>query len=261
MTLAAQRVEETLGMDKLAYTAASGLRARLAAQAAIANNMANASTTGFRADRATFDRLQLSGPGFADREAAGEEVTDCDRTPGAIQQTGRNLDVAATDDSWIAVQATDGTEAYTRRGDLAVAPSGVLQTGDGYPVMGASGGPITVPPYDSLSITPDGSISIVPQGGDPKSPQVIDQIKLVSAKGTQTSKGLDNLLHVTGGGDLPQDMDAKVESGALEGSNVDMTQALVDMIDNQRSYEISAKMLKSANDIDQSGTSVMRLQS
>ena len=130
-------------MDKLVYTAASGLKARLGAQAAIANNMANASTTGFRADRAVFDRLQLDGPGFADRAPAGEEVTDCDRTPGTIQQTGRDLDIAVTGDAWIAVQGSDGTEAYTRRGDLEVAPSGVLQTGDGFPVMGSTG-PITV---------------------------------------------------------------------------------------------------------------------
>ena len=247
-------------MDKLIYTAASGLRARLSAQGAIANNMANASTTGFRADRAMFDRVEVQGPGFADRAPAGEEVTDCDRTAGAVQQTGRALDVAVTGDAWISVQAADGSEAYTRRGDLEVAPSGVLQTGDGYPVMGGSG-PITVPPYDSLSIAADGTLSIVPQGGDPKAPQTLDQIKLADAKGSTTVKGLDNLLRVKGGGALPQDMDAKVQGGALEGSNVNMTQALVDMIDNQRSYEVEANMMKSAKDMDESGASVMRLPS
>ena len=247
-------------MDKLVYTAASGLRARLGAQAAIANNMANANTTGFRADRAVFDRLQLDGPGFADRAPAGEEVTDCDRTSGALEQTGRDLDVAVTGDAWIAVQATDGSEAYTRRGDLEVAPSGVLQTGDGYPVMGGSG-PITVPPYSSLKIAGDGTISIVPQGGDPKNPQVLDRIKLASAKGSQTAKGQDNLLHVHGGGVLPDDLDATVQSGAVEGSNVNMTQMLVAMIENQRSYEVEANMMKSAKDMDESGASTMRLPS
>lgn len=247
-------------MDKLVYTAASGLKARLGAQAAIANNMANASTTGFRADRAVFDRLQLDGPGFADRAPAGEEVTDCDRTPGAIQQTGRDLDVAVTGSAWIAVQASDGGEAYTRRGDLEVAPSGVLQTGDGYPVMGGSG-PITVPPYSSLKIAGDGTISIVPPGGDPKAPQVLDRIKLVSDKGSATVKGMDNLLRVKGGGTLPDDLDATVQSGAVEGSNVNMTQALVDMIENQRSYEVTASLMKSAKDMDESGASLMRLPS
>jgi flagellar basal-body rod protein FlgF len=250
-------------MDKLVYTAATGLRAHMAAQAAIANNMANASTTGFRADRVVFDRILLKGGGstLEARMPTSEEVTDADRTPGAIQSTGRPLDEAvAGNTDWLAVQAADGSEAYTRRGDLEVAPSGVLQTGDGYIVQG-QGGPITVPPHDSLTIAADGSISIVPQGGDPKNPQVIDRLKLVSTKGADTVKGLDNLLRVRGGGALPANLDAKVQGGALEGSNVNMTQALVDMIENQRSYEVQANLMKSAKDMDESSTSVMRLPS
>ncbi|WP_242138186.1 MULTISPECIES: flagellar basal-body rod protein FlgF [unclassified Sphingomonas] len=247
-------------MDKLVYTAATGLKAHLASQAAIANNMANASTTGFRADRVVFDRLSLKGSPLESREPTSGDVLDADRSSGAIQQTGRSLDVAITGDSWLAVQSPDGSEAYTRRGDLQVAPSGVLQTGDGFPVMG-SGGPITVPPAQSIAISADGTVSIVPQGGDAKNPQVIDQLKLANPTGTKTVKGLDNLLYVKGGGTLPQDLDAKVESGALEGSNVNMTQALVDMIENQRSYEVSANMMKSAKDMDESAASVMRLPS
>lgn len=248
-------------MDKLVYTAATGLKAHMAAQAAIANNMANVSTTGFRADRVVFDRLELKGGGsrFEARAPAAEEITDADRTVGALVQTGRNLDVALTGNtSWIAVQAPDGTEAYTRRGDLTVTASGTLQTGDGYLVMG-SGGPITVPPYTSLSIGADGGISIVPQGGTATDTQVIDTIKMVSDKGSQTVKGLDNLMHVRGGGVLPQDMDAKMVSGTLEQSNVNMTQVLVDMIENQRSYEVQANLLKEAKTMDESASSVMRM--
>lgn len=247
-------------MDKLVYTAASGLKAHLASQAAIANNMANASTIGFRADRVVFDRLSLQGSAFDTRTPASAEVIDADRKAGTIQQTGRPLDVAVTGDSWIAVQATDGTEAYTRRGDLEVAPSGVLQTGDGFPVIGSSG-PITVPPAQSVSISSDGQISIVPIGGDASKPEVIDTIKIAAAKGSETVKGTDNLLYVKGGGVLPTDLDGKVESGALEGSNVNMTQALVDMIENQRSYEVQANLMKSAKDMDESSASVMRLPS
>jgi flagellar basal-body rod protein FlgF len=249
-------------VDKLVYTAATGLRAHMAAQAAIANNMANGSTTGFRADRVVFDRIELKGGGaqIAARMPSAEEVTDADRTAGAIQQTGRPLDVAVAGDAWIAVQAADGQEAYTRRGDLEIAPSGVLQTGDGHPVIG-SGGPITLPPYQSLTIAGDGTISIIPQGGDAQNPQVIDKLKLADTKGSDTIKGLDNLLRVRGGGTLPEDLDAKVQGGAIEGSNVNMTQALVDMIENQRSYEVQANMMKSAKDMDESGASLMRLPS
>jgi flagellar basal-body rod protein FlgF len=246
-------------MDKLVYTAATGLRAHMAAQAAIANNMANASTTGFRADRVVFDQLKLSGGGatLEARAPTSEEVTDADRSPGVVQTTGRPLDVAMDgNDTWLAVQAADGSEAYTRRGDLQVSASGMLETGDGFIVQGGSG-PISLPPYKSLSIAADGSISIVPAaGGDP---QIVDKLKLVSTKGTDTVKGLDNLLKVRGGGVLPDDADATVTSGALEGSNVNMTQALVDMLENQRAYEVEANMMKEAKTMDESSTSVMRL--
>ncbi|USU13668.1 flagellar basal body rod protein FlgF [Sphingomonadaceae bacterium OTU29THOMA1] len=250
-------------MDKLVYTAATGLRAHMQAQAAIANNMANVSTTGFRADRVVFDRIELKGGGaqLEARAPTSEEVTDADRAPGAIQSTGRALDVAITGNTdWLAVQAGDGSEAYTRRGDLEIAPSGVLQTGDGFIVQGQSG-PITIPPHDSLGIAADGTITIVPQGGDVRNPQVLDRLKLVDTKGSVTLKGMDNLLRVKGGGTLPANMDAKVQSAALEGSNVNMTQALVDMIENQRSYEVQANLMKSAKDMDESSTSVMRLPS
>ena len=245
-------------MDKLVYTAATGLKARMASQAAIANNMANASTIGFRADRVVFDSLQLNGSALSTRTTTSESVVDADRKPGAIIQTGRPLDVAVTGDNWIAVQAPDGSEAYTRRGDLKVAPTGVLETGDGFPVMG-SGGPITVPPASSISIGPDGTVSIIPAGGQAKDAQALDKIKLVSTKGSDTAKGLDNLLHVRGGGVLPDDMDAKVQGGALEGSNVDMTQSLVDMIENQRAYEVQANLMKEAKSMDEDGASVMRV--
>jgi len=251
-------------MDKLVYTASTGMRAHMAAQTAIANNMANASTIGFRADRVVFDRIDLKGGGaaFEARMPTAEEVTDADRAPGTIQHTGNALDIAiATSSAWLAVQAPDGSEAYTRRGDLEVTASGVLQTGDGYPVIGQNG-PVTVPPYNSMTVAPDGTLSIVPLGAGPDTqPQVIDRIKLADTRGTQTVKGLDNLLRVKGGGAMPQDMDATVQSGALEGSNVNMTQTLVDMIENQRSYEVQANLMKEAKSLDENSASLMRLPS
>ncbi|MBN8807996.1 MAG: flagellar basal-body rod protein FlgF [Sphingomonas sp.] len=248
-------------MDKLIYTAASGLKARMGAQAAIANNMANASTIGFRAEKVDFDALMLKGDGFDSRQPTSEQVKDFDRSAGTIISTGRNLDIAIPGDQWMAVQAADGSEAYTRRGDLNVSASGVLETGDGFPVMGSGGAPITVPPAASISIASDGTLSIIPAGGDAKNPQVIDRIKFASPKGSQTVKGLDNLVRVKGGGALPTDEDATCESGMLEQSNVNMTQALVDMMENQRAYEVQANLMKSTKDMDESGASVMRMPS
>jgi flagellar basal-body rod protein FlgF len=247
-------------MDKLVYTALSGLRGRLSAQAAIANNMANATTVGFKAEKLDFDTLTIvGGAKLQSRANSSEQVIDADRSAGAVVETGRKLDIALNGDAWMAVQGTDGQEAYSRRGDLQVSDSGLLVTGDGFPVMGGAGAPITVPPNDGLSITPDGSVTIVPEGGRADQPQVIDRIKLVSTEGTQTVKGLDNLLHVKGGGALPDDLNATVTAGSLEQSNVNMTQALVDMIENQRSYEVAAKLLSTGKDLDEAGASIMRV--
>jgi flagellar basal-body rod protein FlgF len=124
-----------------------------------------------------------------------------------------------------------------------------------------SGGPITVPPYQSIAIAGDGTVSIVPPGGDPGQPEVLDRIKLESPQGSNTVKGLDNNLHVKGGGILPPDLDATVQSGTLEQSNVNLTQALIDMIENQRSYEVQANLLKEAKTMDEQTASLMRLPS
>jgi flagellar basal-body rod protein FlgF len=250
-------------MDRLVYTAMSGLKGHMASQATIANNIANASTIGYRADKVDFEQLLLKGANgeLESRSPSSEEVRDMDRRAGAILATGRPLDIAVETDTWIAVQGPDGTEAYTRRGDLQVTAAGTLQTGDGLPVLGATG-PITVPPSQSLEITSDGRVMIVPQGSPAGTPQQeVGQIKLASPAGSNTVKGIDNLLHVRGGGVLPTDMTARVRSGALEQSNVNLTQALVDMIENQRSYEVQAGMLKQAKEMDESSANLMRVQS
>jgi flagellar basal-body rod protein FlgF len=245
-------------MDKLVYTALSGLRGHMSAQAAIANNIANASTIGYRADKVQFDSLQLTGPALETRMPSTERVIDADRTAGAFVSTGRKLDVAMTGDGWLAVQGSDGEEAYTRRGDLQISESGLLTTGDGMPVMG-NGGPITIPPNQGVSFAVDGSVLIVPVGGTADNPTLVDRLKLVSPKGTDTVKGLDNLLHVKGGGTLPDDLNATVHTGMLEQSNVNLTQALVDMIENQRSYEVQARLLTTTKDMDEGGSSLLRL--
>ncbi len=183
-----------------------------------------------------------------------------DRRAGTIVETGQPLDVAIATDNWFAVQAADGTEAYTRRGDLKVGASGLLENGEGRPMIG-NNGPITLPPYQSIAVAEDGTVSIMPVGAEPGSaPQIIDRLKLVSDQGSRTVKGLDNQLHVRGGGVLPVDLDAKVRVGALEQSNVNLTQALVDMIENQRAYEVQANLLKEAKQMDESAASLMRVQ-
>lgn len=245
-------------MDRLVHTALTAMRGAMARQTAVANNLANVNTVGFRAEIANATSQWLNGETFKSRAQQAEQVLGADMGQGAVTQTGNPLDVALDGDALLAVQAPDGSEAYTRRGDLKLTDTGLVTTGDGHPVIG-EGGPLTLPPYDSLSIAKDGGIWIVPQGGEASQPQRVDGLKLVSAKGSSIAKGTDNLFRETNDGALPQDPFATVTGGAIEGSNVNSTQALVQMIEASRAWETQVKMIDTAKQIDDGGASLMRL--
>ena len=245
-------------MDRLIYSSLAAMRGAMARQATIANNLANVNTAGFRGEFTSAEAEWLKGAGLNGRATVSQDVTGADMTAGAVTSTGRDLDIALNGDALLTVQAADGSEAYTRRGDLQLSDTGLLTTGDGKPVLGQSG-PITLPPADSVSIGKDGQIWIVPQGGDPKSPQAVDQLKLVSAGGSTIKKGLDGLFRVDGGGALPADPDATLTAKSLEGSNVNASATLVDMIDASRAWEAQVKMLTTAQDLDKSAAQLMQL--
>jgi flagellar basal-body rod protein FlgF len=200
----------------------------------------------------------LDGQTFKSRAEQVDQVVAADMKAGAVKETGNPLDVALGGDGMLAVQANDGSEGYTRRGDLKLSDSGLLTTGDGYPVLG-EGGPITLPPADSINIAKDGSIWIVPQGGQIDQPQQVDVLKVVNPKGSSVLKGTDGLFRETNGGTLPQDPLAEVTAGSLEGSNVNATATLVQMIEASRAWQGQIKLVETAKDIDNSGASLMRL--
>ena len=245
-------------MDRLIYSSLAAMRGAMSRQATIANNLANVNTAGFRGEMANAQSLWIVGKGLNGRATVSGEVQGADMEGGAVTATGRDLDVALDGDALLAVQASDGSEAYTRRGDLKLSDSGLLTTGDGTPVLGDRG-PITLPPSDKISIGPDGTISIVPQGGDPKDMQQVDRLKLASPAGSTIAKGVDGLFRVKGGGALPSDPDARLTAKSLEGSNVNASQALVDMINTSRSWETQVKMLTTAQDLDKASTALMQL--
>lgn len=244
-------------MDRLIWTAMSGMNDSMVRQRVIASNMANAQTTGFRAEMLYSTPVTLTGPALEARSMSEGEVRGADMRPGAITQTGRPLDVALVGDAMLTVQTEDGGEAYTRRGDLAVSTSGVLENGDGRPVLGDAG-PITVPPGGAVSIAPDGSVEVE----SPETPgerQVVGRIKLASTAGSAIAKGLDGLFRVAGGGVLPGDPAARLEPRALEQSNVDPAGVIVQMVEAQRLFDIRTKLVSTARELDESGAALMRI--
>jgi flagellar basal-body rod protein FlgF len=247
-------------MDRLIYTALSGMRGAMARQTTTANNLANANTTGFRAEMSSAQALWLRGAGLQSRVETSQQVVAADMAPGSVTDTGRELDVAMQGDALLAVQAEDGSEAYTRRGDLQVGPTGVVTTGDGHPVLG-EGGPLTLPPADSVRIAQDGAIWIVPTGGDPNQPQQVDRLKLATPAGSRIQKGIDGLFRVADGGALPSDPDARLTPHSLEGSNVNTSQTLVDMIEASRAWDMQLQIVTQAREMDTSAADLMRLPS
>jgi len=245
-------------MDRMLYLAMTGAREVMNAQAVNTNNLANATTTGFRADMETVLSLPLYGPGQASRVYGVTEGTGVDLTPGALQKTGRELDVAVDGNGWIAVQAPDGGEAYTRAGDLHVNSLGILTTGAGHPVLG-NGGPIAIPPNGKLDIGSDGTISIRPLGQGPKALAVVDRIKLVKLPPDQVTKGEDGLMRLRGGGKADADASVRLVSGALEASNVDAVGSMVRLIELARLYESQVKLMRTAEENDRSSAQLLRM--
>jgi len=247
-------------MDRLIHTSLSGLRGAMQRQTTTANNLANANTVGFRGEMSSARALWVRGDGFGARAPSSQEVTAADMRAGSVNATGRDLDIAMQGETLLAVQAQDGSEAYTRRGDLQVSPTGLLTTGDGRPVLG-DGGPITIPPADSMRIADDGTVWIVPAGGDPNVPQQVDRLKLASPTGSRVLKGVDGLFRVADNGALPADPAGRIIPRSLESSNVQVSQALIDMIDASRSWDTQLNLITTAREMDTSAADLMRLPS
>lgn len=234
-------------MDRLIYTAAAGARALVQRQDGIANNLANASTPGFRADQVAFRAVPVRGDGAPTRVVSLEASAGYDDSSGPIEQTGRNLDVAVLGKGYLAVQAPDGTEAYTRAGSLEVDDQGMLVTSAGLPVNG-DGGALNIPPGSTVTIGHDGTVSAQASNGPA---QIVGRLKLVNPEPGTLRKGDDGLLHMEGGQEADADPTVRVSAGALEGSNVNVVEAMVGMIAAARQFETNMKLLTTAEQDDQ----------
>lgn len=234
-------------MDRLVYVAMTGAKQLAQAQALVAHNLANVSTTGFRADLARFEASPVQGPGYPSRVNTVASGLGFDRTQGTLVQTGETLDVAIDGAGWLAVQTRDGSEALSRGGSLKVNAVGLLETERGDLVLGDNG-PLAVPPYSEIAVAGDGTISIVPQGQGAATLAQVGRMKLVNPPAAQLEKRPDGLVRVRGGAELESDANVRVSSGAIETSNVNMAATMVDMIEYQRQFDLAVRMMRVADD-------------
>lgn len=250
-------------MDRLIYTALTGLSARAREAVVTANNLANAQVPGFRREIVAQEGRYLDAARAADgaweaRAQVGAPSLATPAVPGKVQATGRGLDVALSARAWLAVQGPviggEVKEGYTRRGDLSVSATGLMVNGDGRVMLGANDAPISVPPGAAVTIAVDGSISaMLPDG-----PAPVGQLKLVDGAGlTSRDKMADGLFLPPE--PLPRDAAARIETGALESANINATQALVELVEEQRGFEVNARLIKLAQEMDEQGARLMRL--
>ena len=241
-------------MDRMIYLSMSGAKATMQRQDSLANNLANASTVGFRAELQAFRSVPVEGSGASTRVYALESTPGYNPDPGPVTSTGRPLDVAMKGNAWLAEQGLDGTEAYTRAGSLMLSSDGTLSTAGGLPVLG-DGGPIQVPANSEISIGQDGTVSTSVNGRS----TTVGRLKLVTPDAENSLvRGQDGLFRSLGG-DLPADANARLQDGALEGSNVSPVENMVAMISAARQFEAQMKMLQTAEGNEKAAAQLLAL--
>ncbi|MCA3219405.1 MAG: flagellar basal-body rod protein FlgF [Burkholderiales bacterium] len=235
-------------MDRLVYTSMSGAKHLLARQDTLAQNLANVNTTGYRADVVALRAVPARGQEAGTRVFAVETTVGWDMKTGPMATTGRSLDIAVQGPGWIAVQGIDGNEAYSRAGNLQITAEGTLVLPNGTPILG-DGGPITVPQDAQLSIAPDGTISAKLAGQTALSQ--VGRIKLVNPEESDLVKGLDGLFRTRGGEPAEVDPNVRIAEGTLEGSNVNVVEAMIGMIAAARQFEMQLKLMQTAEQNEQ----------
>jgi flagellar basal-body rod protein FlgF len=243
-------------MDKLIYTAMTGASQTMVRQAAVSHNLANVTSTGYRAAEHRLRAVPILSNALPTRAFVADASVSNDFTPGPMQQTGRVLDVAVQGPGWIALAMPDGSEAYTRNGSLEVSANGILQTRSGIPVQG-DGGPVSIPPDNEITVAKDGTISVLQKSGARSNPSAVGRIKLVNPPEADLVRGSDGLFRQTNGQPAAADPAVALASGYLEGSNVNVVEQMVTMISLARQFEMQMRMLSNAEQNDRSATQVL----
>lgn len=247
-------------MDRMLYIAMSGAKEVMLSQANNANNLANANTDGFKKDFNIFRAQDVEGPGWDSRAYSLDERPATDFSAGAIKVTGRNLDIATNSDGFLGIQSPTGDEAFVRTASMQILENGNLVDVKGNPVLNESGTPINIPPTKSITIGDDGTISIVPADSQSNQLVVLDRVRLVKPNVADLEKGLDGYARLKPDAAPLQQEHVSVVSGALEGSNVNTAEALVNMIELSRKYEMQVKMMSTAKSQAQKSDSLLSLR-
>lgn len=242
-------------MDPALYISMTGAKRSLAEQGVYSNNLANVNTPGFRQDLYQAESLYLNGAGLPTQVFTASKQNAVDFKAGPLMTTNRELDVAVQGDGWFVIQNDNQQQALTRKGSFSVNQAGLLSTGDGHLVMG-EGGPISIPPYESLQVAEDGTITVVPEGEEPTAATVLDRLLLVKPSNKQLAKGSDGFIYPKGGTEVQADSSVRIATRSLEGSNVNSVDQMIHMISSSKEFETQLKLMST---IDENQQTLARL--
>lgn len=246
-------------MDRALYIAMTGARDTLERQTTISQNLANASSTGYRSQSVAFRSLPVFNQFFQTRTYAVESTTGSDFAPGILKETGRSLDVAIQGKGWFVVKDAKGDEAYTRAGHLQLDTTGEIRAANGLSIQSEGNGAIVVPPNLTVSISRDGTV----EGVNPANVterQTLGRIKLVNPDEAELVRGDDGLFRLKSGDDAPAaNNQVALSAGSLEGSNVNVVESLVQMISSARQFDMQMKMIQNLDADAKASTQLLNI--
>jgi flagellar basal-body rod protein FlgF len=246
-------------MDRIGQVALNTMRLLSDNQKITSANLANINTIGFRKDIATnvSSTFLLDNNSLEDRVFASRKDSGVDTTTSNLINTDRPLDIAVDGNGFIVGKTPSGEQIITRRGDIKIGVDGKMRNGDGTTIQGG-GADITIPPYEKIAIANDGTISYMPLGAEGNTMVPAGRIDLVSVPSNNITRGLDGNLRVKSGPFPATDSNVKLSSNTLETSNVSSVDSMVEIIQNQRSYEMQIKLIGTAKELDTETSKLMR---
>jgi len=244
-------------MDRLVFAAMTGARSALGQMAITANNLANASTPGFREQIAAFRAVPMGGDGANTRAFALDTTPGSNFQAGPFESTGNPFDVAIQGDGFFVVRRPDGQEALTRAGNFGRNAAGELITAGGLAVLGQAG-PIIIPPNSSPPQIGDDGTVVVFDGNSPQ-PQILGRIRLVKPDPKSLSRSGDGLFQAADMNGLTSDPSVSAKQGFVEGSNVSVAAAMVALVGQQRLFDLNVKMIQNADANARSANGIMTL--
>jgi flagellar basal-body rod protein FlgF len=246
-------------MDRAAYIAMNAASEALRAQSITAHNIANAGTSGFKALLTHTEAKNVDGPGWHSRVNGVLQPETWNAQGGALQNTGRDLDIALADDRWLAVQTEDGGVAYTRNGALQMTANGQVLDGEGRLVL-SDNGPLTLPPHTDLVIAADGTVSLTPLGSEATVRAQVGRLNVIEAAPNELRRRADGLFEPLAGAEARPAAGAVMVSGMLEASNVNAAEQLVALIEHSRRFELATKAMATADQHGEVAQSLMRIR-